>query len=211
MYAHACECCVFMVGKGRVREGGKEGGREGGWGRKMVFQAIQQGEAYFEDVGVTAMLLLYHFIIVTQAQVLTGKTWYPGNLSHKEAVSRLMEDSERSDGSYIVYDHPDPDRENSFALLVWWKGLVHKLSINEVRSTDDEGREKIEYALGEDVNQKKHSTVKALIKYHRGVTGVAIQLEDGTRITLKKSIAKPRGDTLNFYIHSASFFPRVPN
>ena len=30
MYDHACEYCVFMVGKGRVREGGKEGGREGG-------------------------------------------------------------------------------------------------------------------------------------------------------------------------------------
>ena len=95
-----------------------------------------------------------------------------------------MEDSDRSDGSYVVYDHPD--RENSFALLVWWKGHVHKLSINEVRSTDDEGRE---YVLVEDVNQKKHSTVKALIKYHRGVTGVAIQLEDGTRITLRKSTA----------------------
>ena len=26
----------------------------------MVFQAIHQGEAYFEDVGNTAMLLLYH-------------------------------------------------------------------------------------------------------------------------------------------------------
>ena len=144
---------------------------------------------------------------MTQAEVLTGKTWYPGNISHKEAVSRLMEDSERSDGSYVVYDHPD--RENSFALLVWWKGLVHKLSINEARSTDDEGREKVEYTLVEDVNQKKHSTVKALIKYHRGVTGVAIQLEDGTRITLKKFIARARGDTLNFYIHSASFCPRA--
>ena len=122
-----------------------------------------------------------------------------------------MEDSERTNGSYVVYDHPDLDRENSFVLLVWWKGHVHKLSINEARSTDDEGREKVEYTPGEDVKQKKHSTVKALIKYHRGVTGVAIQLEDGTRITLKKSIARARGDTLNFYIHSASFCPRIPN
>ena len=150
-------------------------------------------------------------LIVTQAEVLTGKTWYLGNISDQEAVSRLMEDSDRSDGSYVVYDHPD--LKNSFVLLVWWKGLVHKLSINEVWSTDDEGREKVEYALGEDVNEKKHSTVKALIKYHRGVTGkqTSIQLKDGTRITLKKSIARDRGDTLNFYIHSASFCPRVPN
>ena len=65
--------------------------------------------------------------------------------------------------------------------------------------------------LVEDVNQKKHSTVIDLIKYHRGVTGkqTSIQLEDGTRITLKKS----RGDT--FYMHSGSFCPhglfRVPN
>ena len=129
------------------------------------------------------------FLIITLPQVGV-------NISHQEAVSRLMEDSDRSDGSYVVYDHPD--RKNSFVLLVWWKGHVHKLSINEVRSTDDEGREKIEYVLGEDVNQKKHSTVEALIKYHRGVTGVAIQLEDGTRITLKKPIARARGDALNF-------------
>ena len=139
---------------------------------------------------------------MTQAEVLTGKTWYLGNiLSYQEAVSRLIEDGDRSDGSYVVYDHPD--RENSFALLVWWKGLMYKLSLNEVRSTDDEGREKMEYVLVEDVNQKKHSTVKALIKYHRGVTGVAIQLEDGTRITLRKSIPRARGDTL----HIQAFAP----
>ena len=149
---------------------------------------------------------------MTQAEVLTGKTWYLGNISREEAVSRLTEDDERSNGSYVVYDHPD--RKNSFVLLVWWKDKVHKLSINEVRNTDDEGREKIEYTLGEDVNQKKHSTVVDLIKYHRGVAGKLkpIQLKDDTHtctsITLKKSIARARGDTLNFCIHSAKLLPQ---
>ena len=128
-------------------------------------------------VCVCVCVSVYLLIITDTA---SGKKRYLGNVSEKEAVSRLMEDSDRSDGSYVVYDHPD--RENSFVLLVWWKGHVHKLSINEVRSTDYEGREKMEYVVGEDVNQKKHLTVIDLIKYHRGVTGKLkpIQLKDGT-------------------------------
>ena len=122
--------------------------------------------------------------MISAAINLVGKRWYLGKLSHKEAVSRLMEDSDRSDGSYVVYDHPD--RENSFVLLVWHKDEIRKWSINGLKCT---GHKNMEFVLGKDGQDvKRHSTVKALIKYHRGVTGKPIQLADGTHIgTLKKS------------------------
>ena len=121
---------------------------------------------------------------------LEEKRWYHGNISDEEAESRLRRGCGGKDGTFLVYDNPS-GREGSYKLPVYYQGqedFIKELEINRMKHITDEG-EKFGYVLGEGgTGAIVHSSVKELVKYHRGLTGVSIQLKDGRKVKLTEHV-----------------------
>ena len=116
---------------------------------------------------------------------LEEKRWYHGNISDDEAESRLRRGCGGKDGTYLVYDSPS-SHKGSYKLPVYYQGeIIKELEINRVKH---EG-EKFVYVLGEGgPGAIVHSSVKELVKYHRGLTAEAIQLKDGRKVKLTEHV-----------------------
>lgn len=107
----------------------------------------------------------------------TGKKWYHGGITYREAEYRLRSSSlSVDDGTYLVYDNPM--KRGEYVLLVYCKGRFYKWKI--IRRPSD-GM----YVLGENrPGVKTYKSVSKLIKHHRGVTGKPIKLEHGGTVKL---------------------------
>ena len=118
---------------------------------------------------------------------LEEKRWYHGNISHDEAESRLRRGCGGKGGTYLVYDNPS-SRKGSYMYKLpayYQEDIIKELEINRVKL---EG-EKFGYVLGEGgPGAIVHSSVKELVKYHRGLTGVPIQLRDGRKFKLTEHV-----------------------
>ena len=116
------------------------------------------------------------------------KRWYHGNISDEEAESRLRRGCGGKDGTYLVYDNPS-GREGSYMyVLAYYQGDIIKEPEMEINRLKCEG-EKFGYVLGEGgPGAIVHSSVKELVKYHRGLTGVPIQLKDGRKVKLTENV-----------------------
>ena len=114
----------------------------------------------------------------------TDKSWYHGGIREKQAENRINHSGGgKKDGTYLVYDNPR--RKYGYILLVHYKRELHKWKINRVKRTNSQGDEKFVYVLGEDgPGVLTHKTVRLLIKYHRGMRGKPIKLENGGKVVL---------------------------
>ena len=116
--------------------------------------------------------------IVARCSDPVNKRWYHGNISHDEAESRLRRGCGGKDGTYLVYDSPS-NREGSYmyVLLIYYKpeGEIKKLGI------------KGQFVL-ENNTETPHKDVRSLIKHHRGVTGKAVKLQGGGKVTLSEHV-----------------------
>ena len=112
---------------------------------------------------------------------LADKRWYHGGITHRQAINRLEYASHSNpNGTYLVYD--DNPREGKYWLCVYHNGGSHRCRITRTRSGDG-------YVLGREsrrpgVHTRVHSTVRRLIKYHRGLTGRPITLDRGGQVIL---------------------------
>ena len=116
--------------------------------------------------------------IVARCSDPVNKRWYHGNISHEEAESRLRRGCGGKDGTYLVYDSPS-SREGSYmyVLLIYYKPEreIKKLGI------------KTQFVL-ENNTETPHKDVCSLIKHHRGVTGKAVKLQGGGKVTLSEHV-----------------------
>ena len=116
--------------------------------------------------------------IVARCSDPVNKRWYHGNISHDEAESRLRRGCGGKDGTYLVYDSPS-SRKGSYmyVLLIYYKpeGEIKKLGI------------KTQFVL-ENNTETPHKDVRSLIKHHRGVTGKAVKLQGGGKVTLSEHV-----------------------
>ena len=109
----------------------------------------------------------------------TDKKWYHGKISNDEADFRLRMGAGGTDGSYLVYDNPR--RRGQYILLVYHDRQLLRWKIT--RRTRD-GK----YILGEDgPGVVGYSSVRELIKAHRGITGKPIKMQNGGVLTLSKA------------------------
>ena len=107
--------------------------------------------------------------------------WYHGRIKNALAERRLnsvVEGRPRSNGTYLVYDNPSYPSEESrdmYVVLVYKDKGMHRCMIR--RQSDEK------FVAGS--NPRAHSTVKKLIKYHRGVFGRSMPLERGGQVVLR--------------------------
>ena len=111
----------------------------------------------------------------------TDKKWYHGGITDAEA-NRLIP-VVCSNGLYLVYDCPTSKRD--YVLLVKVDNELHRFKIIKRRSDN-------KYVLGKDTQGTLgHETVRKLIKYHRGLTGKPLILNDGRRVVLGDYVYRP--------------------
>ena len=109
----------------------------------------------------------------------TDKKWYHANISNDEAERRLRSAGRGIDGAYLVYDNPRKSGE--YVLIVLKSNRVYRWKICQRKSDK-------QYVLGDDVpGSEGYTTVRELIKAHRGVTGKPIKTDGGLSITLNRS------------------------
>ena len=83
---------------------------------------------------------------------------------------------------YLVYDSPTSKRD--YVLLVKVDNELHRFKIVKRRSDN-------QYVLGSDTQGTLgHKSVRKLIKYHRGMTGKPLILNDGRRVVLGDYVYK---------------------
>ncbi|MGI9283410.1 MAG: SH2 domain-containing protein [Endozoicomonas sp.] len=113
-------------------------------------------------------------------EAVEEKRWYHGNISDEEAESRLRRGCGGKDGTYLVYD--SPEHEGEYRIFIYNKRDVQKLTITK-RFTPKIGDQ---YNLSG--HEQWHETLKELIKYHRGLTGTPLELENGSRVRLSEHV-----------------------
>ena len=102
------------------------------------------------------------------------KRWYHGPIDHWEAKNRLKNAPGVTDGTYLVYDNPK--KEGEFFLLVFQKGSVHRFCIEQPAEGKFILCDRHNPSI---VNRVEHSSVRELIRYHRGISGRPLHLEEG--------------------------------
>lgn len=108
----------------------------------------------------------------------TDKKWYHAKITDEEAERRLRQGSGGINGSYLVYDNPN--KRGQYVLLVTHKGNLHRWRILH-READSK------YILGKDgPGVEGYSSVRELIKAHRGIRGKPLKTERGISLKLSK-------------------------
>lgn len=111
-----------------------------------------------------------------EAGAPTDKRWYHGGITDAEADRAIRSSGISKNGLYLVYDNPTARRE--YVLLVYVDNELHRFRI--IRRRRDN-----QFVLGKDTpGAKAHESVRKLIKYHRGLNGKPLMLEDGRRVKL---------------------------
>ena len=108
----------------------------------------------------------------------TEKKWYHAKISNEEAERRLRQGSRGHNGSYIVYDNPH--RSGQYILIMIHDEMLYRWKIM-LRVSDGK------YIIGNDSpGVVGYSTVKELIKAHRGFKGKTLKTERGKSLKLSR-------------------------
>lgn len=112
-----------------------------------------------------------------------GKRWYHGDITPAQAQTRMRSARVRKDGTYLVYKNRFSPGD--YILLVYYSKEYHKLHIR--RRSDNR-----KYVLKDYTYEPvQHDSVKKLVKYHRGLLGKSIQLQQKGSVRLKECVVNP--------------------